>query len=240
MVRGWLQVSNPIATQKFFNSALVNAVPLSDTNSSGGPCIANIAWSFLIVWADFHLHSLEMCIHNNQKHLAKKWSSIVIVDTKPWPFPRVHWHSSWCFLIHLALRTPMNRGFYLTIDTWPPNYTPGNNLHATQSGMSSMQLVQHCRMASRIINRLTHSKQQSCIDNSSPFWVKGWNSSPSKLCYLVLTSSRICESTESRTVDFFSCAEKMGEVYNVSMRRTVSPGRGTKAGASSRGNRLGN
>ena len=138
--------------------------------------------------------------------------------------------------VWLSGRAPTKIGLYLTIDTWPPNYTDGNSFRATHSVMSSMKLLQ--RLLSHWLgNHQSTTSQQTAILH--------WQLLPcssEELKLFTFQSVPACPHWfQNMGEDWvpssrLQLCRRMGEVCKVSRRSNVSPGRGTLAGASGRGN----
>ena len=90
--------------RKSLSSCAVNCAPLSQTNSSGRPCVANTVGKALMVASSCtghaqHMQQFGLSIDDHQERSTLEWTAVVHMHPLPravWPNPRVV-RSNWCF-----------------------------------------------------------------------------------------------------------------------------------------------
>ena len=98
-------------------------------------------WCCTSHYVDIHPHG--MSIDHHLLHVILIWPCIINVH--PWPgltgpLPWVEWCFCWGLLVQLALLTPFNCIFYLTIHVWPPHITTCKGFHPWYARMGFVKL----------------------------------------------------------------------------------------------------
>ena len=125
----------PFFERKFSNSTLVKLGPLLLTMVSGRPWVTKISLNFIMVAADVVLHIMWTSIHLECASITTKYiwplygvhidyagpyKGLTELTRLTGPLPWVEWCFCWGLLVQLALLTPFNCIFWLTVHVWPP------------------------------------------------------------------------------------------------------------------------